>query len=80
VKISTKEAAELLGIDISELRRLMRTGKIKAPPILFDRQSNAEGRMWSEEDIAAARLALKDARANSQSITDCAARPRAKKT
>jgi predicted site-specific integrase-resolvase len=65
VKISTKEAAELLGIEISELRRLMRTGKIKAPPILFDSKTNSEGRMWSEADIEAARLALKGDSSNS---------------
>jgi predicted site-specific integrase-resolvase len=59
VKVSTMEAAQLLGIDISTLRQLMRLGKIAAPPILFDRQSSAEGRMWSEADIEAARVVLK---------------------
>jgi DNA-binding transcriptional MerR regulator len=67
VKISTKEAAELLGIDISALRLLMRQGKIAAPPILFDPKTNSEGRMWSEADIEAARSALKAASANSES-------------
>jgi hypothetical protein len=64
-KLSTSEAAKLLGIEVAELRRLMRTGKIKAPPILFDSRTNSEGRMWSEEDIAAARAVLKDGNTSS---------------
>jgi len=38
---------------------MMRQGKIAAPPILFDSKTNSTGRMWSEDDIEAARAALK---------------------
>jgi len=64
-KITTQEVADILGIDISALRRMMRQGKIAAPPILFDSKTNSTGRMWSEDDIEAARVALKGASANS---------------
>jgi len=64
-KITTQEVADILGIDISALRRMMRQGKIAAPPILFDSKTNSTGRMWSEDDIEAARVALKAASANS---------------
>ena len=61
-KVTTQEVADILGIHISDLRRMMRQGKIAAPPILFDPQTNSTGRMWSENDIEAARAALKTAR------------------
>jgi hypothetical protein len=64
-KKTTQEVADILGIDISALRRMMRQGKIAAPPILFDSKTNSTGRMWSEDDIEAARVALKGASANS---------------
>ncbi|MFY9729984.1 MAG: hypothetical protein WB723_19215 [Candidatus Acidiferrales bacterium] len=57
-KITTQEAADILGIDISVLRLMMRQGKIAAPPILFDSKTNSTGRMWSEDDIERARVAL----------------------
>ena len=57
-KITTQEAADVLGIDISVLRLMMRQGKIAAPPILFDSKTNSTGRMWSEDDIERARVAL----------------------
>jgi hypothetical protein len=52
-------AAKLLGIELAELRRLLRKGKIIAPPITFDPETNSSVRMWSEEDIEAARAVLK---------------------
>jgi DNA-binding transcriptional MerR regulator len=58
-RITTQEVAELLGIDVGTLRRLMRKGTIKAPPIIFDRRTNSTGRMWSEDDVQLARAALK---------------------
>jgi DNA-binding transcriptional MerR regulator len=58
-KITTQEVAELLGIDLTALRRLMRKGTIKAPPIMFDPRTNSTGRMWSEDDVERARTALK---------------------
>jgi hypothetical protein len=64
-KITTREVADILRIDISALRRMMRQGKIAAPPILFDARTNSIGRMWSEDDIEAARAALKAASTNS---------------
>jgi len=65
LKITTREVADILGIGISDLRRMMRQGKIAAPPILFDSKTNSTGRMWSEDDIEAARAALKAASTNS---------------
>jgi hypothetical protein len=64
-KVTTQEVADILGIDISVLRLMMRQGKIAAPPILFDPKTNSTGRMWSEDDVEAARAALKTARADS---------------
>jgi predicted site-specific integrase-resolvase len=58
VRINTQEVAKLLGIDSAYLRLLMRKGKIKAPPILFDSQTNSTVRMWSEDDIELARKVL----------------------
>jgi predicted site-specific integrase-resolvase len=60
-KITTQEVADILGIDISALRRMMRQGKIAAPPIVFDSKTNSTGRMWSEDDIEGVRTALKAA-------------------
>jgi hypothetical protein len=65
LKVTTQEAADILGIDISVLRLMMRQGKITAPPILFDPKTNSTGRMWSEDDIEAARVVLKSASADS---------------
>ena len=45
MKINTLEAAKLLGIKPTQLRLLMRKGKIKAPPIVFDSETNSIGRM-----------------------------------
>jgi hypothetical protein len=64
-KITTQEVADILGIKVSVLRRMMREGKIAAPPILFDPKTNSTGRMWSEDDVEAARAALKAASTNS---------------
>ena len=58
-KITTREVADILGIHISDLRRMMRQGKIAAPPSLFDPDTNSTGRMWSEDDIEAVRTALR---------------------
>jgi predicted site-specific integrase-resolvase len=57
-RINTREAAKLLGIDLTTLRWLMREGKIKPPPIVFDSKTNSIGRMWSEDDIEQARKVL----------------------
>jgi hypothetical protein len=57
-KVTTQEVADILGIHISDLRRMMRQGKIAAPPIVFDAKTNSTGRMWSEDDIERARIAL----------------------
>ena len=57
-KITTQEVADILAIDTSVLRLLMRQGKIAAPPILFDSKTNSTGRMWSKDDIERARVAL----------------------
>ena len=51
MRIYTQEVAKLLGIGPAYLRLPMRKGKIKAPPILFDPQTNSSVRMWSEHDI-----------------------------
>ena len=59
-KITTQEVADILGIKVSVLRRMMREGKIAAPPILFDPKTNSTVRMWSEDDIEAVRAALND--------------------
>jgi len=64
-KITTQEVADILGIEVSVLRRMMREGKIAAPPILFDPKTNSTRRMWSEDDVEAARTALKTASADS---------------
>jgi hypothetical protein len=64
-KVTTQEVADILGFDISVLRLMMRQGKIAAPPILFDSKTNSTGRMWSEDDVEAARAALKAASADS---------------
>ena len=58
-KVTTQEVADILGIHISDLRRMMRQGKIVAPPILVDPKTNSTGRMWSEDDIEAVRTALR---------------------
>jgi DNA-binding transcriptional MerR regulator len=58
VRINTQEVAKLLGIDPAYLRLLMRKGKIKAPPNLFDPKTNSTVRMWSEDDIEQARKVL----------------------
>ena len=60
-KVTTQEVADILGIHISDLRRMMRQGKVAAPPILFDSKTNSTGRMWSEGDIEGVRAALKAA-------------------
>ena len=58
-KVTTQEVADILGIHISDLRRMMRQGKIAAPPVVFDSKTNSTGRMWSEDDIEAVRTALR---------------------
>jgi hypothetical protein len=35
-KVTTQEVSDILSIHISDLRRMMRQGKIAAPPIVFD--------------------------------------------
>ena len=64
-KVTTQEVADILGLDIADLRRMMRQGKIAAPPIIFDSRTNSVGRMWSGDDIEAARVFLKSAGTNS---------------
>jgi hypothetical protein len=64
-KVTTQKVADIIGIDICVLRLMMRQGKIAAPPILFDSKTNSTGRMWSEDDVEAARTALKTASADS---------------
>ena len=61
MRINTQEAAKVLGIKPTMLRLLMRQGKIKAPPIIFDSKTNSTGRMWSEDDIEQARKVLESA-------------------
>jgi hypothetical protein len=58
MKVTTIAAAKLLGIKPTQLRLLLRQGKIKAPPIIFDSETNSTGRMWSEDDIEQARKVL----------------------
>ena len=58
MRISTREVAKLLGIDLTTLRRQMREGKIKAPPFVLDSTTHSTGRMWSEGDIEQARKVL----------------------
>lgn len=62
MRINTQEAAKVLGIKPTMLRLLMRQGKIKAPPIVFDVETNSIGRMWSEDDIEQARKVLESAK------------------
>jgi len=64
-KVTTQEVADILGIHISDLRQMMRQGKIAAPPVVFDSKINSTGRMWSKDDIEAVRTALKTASADS---------------
>jgi hypothetical protein len=64
-RMTTQEVADVLGIHISDLRRMMRQGKIAAPPIIFDSRTNSVGRMWSEGDIERARIALNTSRVKS---------------
>jgi len=58
MRVNTVEAAKLLGIKPTRLRLLLRQGKIKAPPITFNRKTNSTGRMWSEDEIEEARKVL----------------------
>ena len=58
MRLQTKEVARFLGIEPSNLRLLLRQGKIKAPPMLFDPKTNLTVRMWSEDDIEQARKML----------------------
>ena len=62
MRINTQDAAKILGIKLTTLRLLMRQGKIKAPPIVFDSETNSTGRMWSEDDIEQARKVLENAK------------------
>jgi hypothetical protein len=62
MRINTQEAAKVLGIKPTILRLLLRQGKIKAQPIVFDSETNSTGRMWSEDDIEQARKVLEDAK------------------
>ena len=57
-RINTWGAAKLLGIDLTALRLLMREGKIKPPPFVFDSTTHSTGRTWSEDDIEQARKVL----------------------
>jgi hypothetical protein len=66
MKINTQEVATLLGIEPSKLRLLLRKGKIKAPPILFDPKTNSTVRMWSEDHIEQARRVLESSKKCSQ--------------
>jgi DNA-binding transcriptional MerR regulator len=59
MKVTTLEAAKLLGIKPTRLRQLLREGKIKAPPIAFDSETKSTARMWSADDIEQARRILK---------------------
>jgi hypothetical protein len=59
MKVTTLEATKLLKIKPTQLRLLLRQGKIKAPPIIFDSKTNSTGRMWSADDIEQARRMLK---------------------
>src|SRR5215472_9399153 len=45
MRVNTVEAARLLGIKPTRLRLLLRQGKIKAPPIAFDRKTNSTSRL-----------------------------------
>ncbi len=62
MRISTREVAKLLGIELATLRLLMREGKIKAPPFVFDSKTHSTNRMWSEDDIEQARKVLQTIR------------------
>lgn len=62
MRINAQEAAKVLGIKPTMLRLLMRQGKIKAPLIVFDVETNSNGRMWSEDDIEQARKVLESAK------------------
>lgn len=64
-KVTTQEVADILGIYISDLRRMNRQGKIAAPPIIFDSRTNSVGRMWSEDEVEAVRASLKTSSADS---------------
>jgi DNA-binding transcriptional MerR regulator len=59
MKVTTIGAAKLLGIKPTQLRLLLREGKIKAPPITFDSKTKSTARMWSDDDIEQARRMLK---------------------
>jgi hypothetical protein len=59
MKVTTLEADKLLGIKPTQLRLLLRQGKIKAPPITFDSETKSTARMWSADDIEQARRMLK---------------------
>ena len=58
MRLETKEVARFLGIELSNLRLLLRQGKIKAPPMSFAPKTHLTVRMWSEDDIEQARKML----------------------
>jgi hypothetical protein len=57
--LSTKDAAKLLGVEESVLRRCMRKGTIMAPALGIDSNSHAATRLWTTDDIERARKVLK---------------------
>jgi predicted site-specific integrase-resolvase len=59
-KYSTVEVAKKLGIAQPNLQRLIRTGRIEAPPI--QSLGRVKIRLWSDEDIKKARKAIKGER------------------
>jgi predicted DNA-binding transcriptional regulator AlpA len=57
---STVEVAKKLGIAQPNLQRLIRTGRIEAPPI--HTLGNVKIRLWSEADIKKAKKSLRGAK------------------
>ena len=57
-KLTTQEVAEILGINISDFRRMIGKEKSRRQPYFFDSSTNSVGWMWSEGDIEQARIAM----------------------
>lgn len=56
-RYATSEAAKMLGIERSNLQRLIRQKRIPFPPI--ERVGTLKVRLWTEADVERARKAIK---------------------
>jgi len=56
-KVSTTQAAKLLGLHQPNLQRAIREGRVKAPPLVT--VGGVKIRLWSPKDVERARKSLK---------------------